>query len=435
MIALVGAMLAIYALLRRANCDTLLVRAWTLVWVLSGAGALVLDERAWWELSPLVPVLCGVTVALGAGSALVGGRAAVVPTKDVWEPVLGAGWHVLLLGGCVAISLVSVALLLRDLGLDLGVFAAPEELVAAAAAAAIARYQDDFNPEPLTRILLVFVFLSGLLTGWYVARPVALWRRLVVGLFAFLPPLMWTALLTTKANVLIWLCFMVSSWRVFGVSDRCRRRGGPVWLLAAAGVLSLAGLLFAVQVSRYGGDLQQVGQDATDALVGAAVGHVFALRDWLERGIRWWPEDLGARTFAGVAELLGVMARQAGLYADDQVAVGSSETNVFTALRPLMEDFGALLVFCGCLVAGIVATWLERRASGRAVPSALLAIALSALLWSPITSLFAYNSLIVSCVLFITVAASLRRSPAACRSSNLPRFGAGSKGSGEGPIL
>ena len=103
-------------------------------------------------------------------------------------------------------------------------------------------------------------------------------------------------------------------------------------------------------------------------------------------------------------EVLGLGQRELGLYGDDSVYVGGSFTNVYSALRAVIEDLGAPLSVAAFALLGVLGALAEN--SHRPVARAALSVMLAWLLWSPITSIFAYNSLLLACLLFVAVAAA-----------------------------
>ena len=160
-----------------------------------------------------------------------------------------------------------------------------------------------------------------------------------------------------------------------------------------------------MQVARYGGDLGVSTTDATDALVVSAFGHVFAFRDWFDRAGSWFPGFWGGRSFAGAVEVLGRTSREMGQYLGEDLQVGASSTNVYSAIRNLTEDFGVLASLVLFVFLGFLARRLEAGARVQPTAAAVLAVVASWVMWSPITSLFNYNSLIFSAVVFVGLAA------------------------------
>lgn len=73
-----------------------------------------------------------------------------------------------------------------------------------------------------------------------------------------------------------------------------------------------------------------------------ALGHIPAFDIWFSNNIRAIEYHFGTRTFYGIADFVGISKRVQGIYTDF-VSWGSYSTNVYTAFRPFIEDFGPYL--------------------------------------------------------------------------------------------
>jgi oligosaccharide repeat unit polymerase len=395
-----------FGFFRLVGADSIVLRGWCAAWALSTLFSIPLEWRSWFDLSPASAYLFIVTVLMGLGGAVAQSARPPEAAHNYSAsarsrlPGPGTSTHIGLIVLCTALGVLSVGMLLDDLGYSYRIFLSLEELVEAAAAASLARYSDDFDPAPLTRFVSSFLFIGAFLSGWYSRRatgPHVRWLTLA----AFLPASAWTVVLTTKANVLLWLVFyFAASWSFGQVAVSGGDRGR--WaifrrsvLVASVFVVLIAGL-FLVQVSRYGGDIAAVSDDAVSALAVSAVGHVFAFREWFEASSSPWPLTWGSKSFSGAFDVLGIARREMGIYGAENIVVGESFTNVYSAVRNLIDDFGTVVTCCLFAVVGFVGTWAQHGARTSSAHGALLSIVLSWVLWSPITSLFNYNSIIFS---------------------------------------
>lgn len=400
-------LLVLYIVLHRVGAASLAVRVWCLVWGTSSVGGILLEDRAWWIVSPSMLFLFALTLALGLGtlaaSPLLSASATRVKIASEFNFGLSVRHHRWMLLACLAPGYLSVHLLLGELGQDYGLFLSAERLVASAAAASFARYNDGFDPAPVTRALVTFVYLGAMLAGSLACRTGAIGRWWLL-LASFVPALAWATLLTTKANFLFWLVYALAGYLAFKPTDATSRPRH--WrLVAAAALLAMAVLLLMIvtQANRAGGfDVIDMGH-LIDVLAVAAVGHVFALREWFDHAASAIPLTFGARNFAGVVEVLGLGQREPGLYGDDNVFVGGSFTNVYSVLRAVVEDLGAPLSVAAFALLGAFGALAE--GSRKPASRAALAVLLAWLLFSPITSIFAYNSLLLACLLFVAMAA------------------------------
>ena len=387
----------IYFFFRLIGGDSIIFRWWCVAWCLPALISVPIDVATVDGFNNGFIFILLATTLLGAGSLI--GVAGVSKANHVrTAPAPESGIRACLWVS-VGLSWVSVQLLMLDLGTSFKVFFSIEELISNAVAASVARYHEDFNPAFRTRVMLCFLYLSGFLAGWLLAQSRNAWR-FFEALVAFLPALAWMVLLTTKASVLFWLVFAAAGFLSFA-SDGVIKRSIGLLIAMPIMLALLGGLLFWTQLSRYGGDMAEAKYVYSNFLV-SAVGHVFAFREWFEREASWLPAAFGTASFAGVAEVMGGAVRKAGLYGYADIYVGDASTNVYSALRPLIEDIGILLALVVFGLLGFVGAKFEQRAT--LVSRALLASLLAWVLWSPITSVYNYNSIIFACILLVAIA-------------------------------
>ena len=86
-----------------------------------------------------------------------------------------------------------------------------------------------------------------------------------------------------------------------------------------------------------------------------AFGSLFAFDHWLSN-LETIDLYLGARTFNGISNLLGILVRKQGVYTDFFVD-GFWRTNVYTAFRGIIDDFGRIggliFMYVGGFIAGV----------------------------------------------------------------------------------
>ena len=107
----------------------------------------------------------------------------------------------------------------------------------------------------------------------------------------------------------------------------------------------------------------------------------------------------GIVTFAGPADLLGLTERQLGFYNEISI-LGTSHTNIFTALRGVIHDFSILGGFLFFSFFGFIATLALNQCRQKKI---FWIIPLSAFyaftIYSPLISIFNYNSILFSWIL------------------------------------
>lgn len=208
---------------------------------------------------------------------------------------------------------------------------------------------------------------------------------------------------TTRASVLIPTCCWLGS---FLATKICK--AGSKYRLFNRRTLFAAAVLGALLASVFFGlDALRVFTPKNDLAVDAdytgsrfraySVGSLTYFSNWLAREEPSTGISFGGETFRSAFELLGLQERQVREELD---LSGGGQTNIPTAFCPLIEDFtlpGAILV---CLVTGYLAGRIyERSGQGDLIAVPLLGAFYTLVLFSPITSLTAYNGPIFGWIL------------------------------------
>ncbi|MEO7367065.1 MAG: hypothetical protein ABIZ36_03860, partial [Gemmatimonadaceae bacterium] len=167
--------------------------------------------------------------------------------------------------------------------------------------------------------------------------------------------------------------------------------------LLVAGVLgsALTGFFFAVGLARMASTDVALLDVVLVKLVTSAFGHMTVFSQWLaEYWYQPFNPSLGRVTFAGPLEMLGISQRIPGLFDSVVDLIAGESSNIYTAFRPLIQDFtipGALAIL-GLLgfVGGI---GFRSVAAGRWSGLPFLLISYVTIFWTPITWFWIYNSL------------------------------------------
>lgn len=272
-----------------------------------------------------------------------------------------------------------------------------QKLVVTANQAYTARYVDpSLAPSHrLSQSLLPFVYLGPAVGGIFFEMTCRV-RWKLFALTAFLPAVAVTMLQTTKAAVL----FAITLWLSGYFATRLRFGKVAVFtrshILVAAGVGSfLTAFLFAVSFARLASTDVSLMSLVILKLVSAAFGHMTVFSQWL--GDYWhqpFDPSLGAVTFAGPLDMLGFGQRVPGLFENVIDLVVGESSNIYTAFRPLIQDFsmpGALAVLG--LLGFVGGTGFRLVTSGRWSGAPLLILTYMTIFWTPITWFWVYNSL------------------------------------------
>ena len=246
------------------------------------------------------------------------------------------------------------------------------------------------------RIFRLFIYAGGFFGGVLFLR-----GGRIVSLLPFVPAFIMSFILTTRSwvfyTVLCWIGSYLS-WRVMRGDKILFTRRHFLALLVIIPVLS--GFFIMAHLLRRGEVSIGLFKEILYSVFGVYFfGYLSAFSIWMEHG-GWGPATLGAYTVGGIFNILGLRERRMGLFEFVEIADGRM-TNVYTVFRSLMEDFtpgGAILVL---FLIGIVSGMVYRRVSRgdiRYVPA--LAMFYAFTLWTPITSLLNYNTIIAAWVVF-----------------------------------
>jgi oligosaccharide repeat unit polymerase len=251
------------------------------------------------------------------------------------------------------------------------------------------------SPPRLSQALLPFVYLAPLAGGiLFVLRREKRWK--FAAILSFVPALFVTVLQTTKAAFLYALMLWLSGYFA------ARLRAGKLavftksHVLVAAGVGTVMTVLFlATSLARLASTDASLLNIVIVKLFTAAFGHMSVFSQWLTE---YWNAPFGPSfgtvTFAGPLELLGYSRRIPGLFEHVIELVVGEMSNIYTAFRPLIQDFtipGALVVLASLGFVGGLGFRLV--ASGQWSGLPFLLIAYVTTMWTPITWIWIYNSL------------------------------------------
>lgn len=313
---------------------------------------------------------------------------------------------------CTGLGMLSVPAMLTWSGQSLGAIFSTEGLLAIASDVTVQRYTGEKTPATVS-LLLTGTYLGGLLSGtfWASRRRSKRSGDSVIACLPLLSALAYSTITTAKATFILtgflWLSAFIVTSKAGGLFTIASSQ-----IVKALAAFVVAGVAFTALVAlRYGVELDNM-IDLVPILQVYATGHVAAFSYWFDTSWHSVDPRFGLTLFAGVADFLKVSPRAGGLF-EESLDVGGSGTNVYTAFRVFIEDFGTAgaLLFLACC--GWLITWAARRARrGGRVSLAVAAFGYFLIAWSPVTSVTIYNSLLLAFALYgAYLAAALRNSP------------------------
>lgn len=272
------------------------------------------------------------------------------------------------------------------------------------------RYDDVLEPWSV-RILVMWFHPAGLLGGVVFACSRRR-RDRVLAVATLFPAAAYSVLTAARAPALLgltcWLGGYLATSCVGGQGRRpalfARKRVG--WFLSVAACLVFG--FVAVDAVRGVPSINEFQLDPSKTQIfDFMLGSPAAFAAWYAHAEASDPE-WGARTFAGVFDLLHLKVRIVGRYTDASNLIGTQCSNIYTSFRGLIEDFsaaGATLV-CACL--GALAGWLyiKRRETDSLGALFWLSAFYAATVYSPIICLFSFNGALLA---WVVASAAMRR--------------------------
>lgn len=277
---------------------------------------------------------------------------------------------------------------------------------------ALERYSGEQSISLLYKIGSILAYYSAFTLGFILAvdkknvtsAQCCTWGTIV---FLFLISLLDSFLMAARAGMMMMIfCFFSSYIIVSQVQE-----SGRAISLSIKAVLKLAFSLITVFLFFLIIQIFRGGKEDFDLisivshLITWFVGHISVFSIWIENIDLSGRPQLGVNIFAGVSDLIGFKERNVGIY--EGVNIGNGRiSNIYTALRPVIEDvtiFGMAILYMlfGLSISVLIKT---RNLKVKKI-FIFICIAIAVfLLWSFVTSIFVYNTILFALLLFSFVA-------------------------------
>lgn len=303
---------------------------------------------------------------------------------------------------CTGLGLAAVPAMLWWSGESLGAVFSPEGLLAIASDLTVRRYTGEREPAVVS-LLLAAIYLGALLAGTLGASRYTSNRK-YTQVFVWLPlvpALAYSTVTTAKATIILTGFLWLAAFIVTSKLNRRFNINATFFAKFLASLLVASAVFTALQALRYDVELRDL-LELAPILQVYATGHLVAFSNWFDAN--WYSIDpkFGLILFAGVADFLEISPRVAGLY-EEIVEIGGSSSNVYTAFRAIIEDFGVAGALALLGLFGWFAAWsfkLARLGYSSALTGVVFAY--SFMILSPITSVTTYNSLLLAFTLYGT---------------------------------
>ncbi len=318
--------------------------------------------------------------------------------------------------GCAVLGMLSVFVLLASAGTSWLSLFRPKDLATIAHQLSVARYAGFYIMPLPVRALTTFIYLGTFVGGAWMAlvglvEPRSRHRKRWIALLPIVPAVLQGTVLTTRASILLSCLFFLSAYLAVriaytgGAPLKHRVRSLVRFALLGAGIFSL---FVGLQVLRIGKGLSGLQLALLKAVSATPMAALVAFSEWLKRTLWTWESVSGGRyTLAGVFDLLGLGAREMGLYTDQvTLPVTNLSTNVYTVFRGFILDFSLLgavfLAFVGGMLASVCLVYARR---GSLVACSILALTFTFTFWSHVVSVLNYNTINLAWFAFLLLSA------------------------------
>ena len=287
-------------------------------------------------------------------------------------------------------------------GFDLTSFFSIESMLEMGSEMSESRYAETQNVTFLSQILLVFMYLAALYGGYCFA----LYKNRFLCILNIFPSIVVALTQGVKMAVMTSLFLFLIGFIVSTISNGIKIQINKRKILySAIGTLTFSLLLYFTMMVRIGKIDDEAITIVNQKIASYTIGHLPCFDIWFSKN-ELSNKHYGTRTFYAISNTLGIEKREQGIY-QDRVYFGKDdfegESNVYTTFRPLVEDFGIVggLIFIFCLgyFASLCIMNIQRWKKAY-LSEAMLCSIYAYVLWSYVTSFYAYLSYIVAFFIF-----------------------------------
>jgi oligosaccharide repeat unit polymerase len=261
-------------------------------------------------------------------------------------------------------------------------------------------------------VFLSLVYLLPLIGGWNFIFSKKSFTKILC-LCTVIPSLLVLLTQNTKAafigSVLLFLCsFITAKFHKSSAFFKIKARRLLLLIPAAAAFLLLNYVSFFLRAGHISGSLFMA---VNNKVLNYLLGQIPAFNHWFSTTSTILPHTFGLKTFHSLTESLGLSKRVPGIYTLKLVTVHLN-TNVYTAFRPLIEDFSAFGAIALLLVVGIASGLCFHRirlGRARCLDIVFITALYFYIFYAFITSPFEYVSYSLAVVLFYVYLIIMRK--------------------------
>lgn len=267
---------------------------------------------------------------------------------------------------------------------------------------AVNRYSGIQKTNAFMQILMIFEYLAPIIGGYHFACVKSKVDNLIVFL-SFTPVLFSLFVQNTKIGIISGIFLFISSFIVASIYNgkKVHIRLSTIMKWISTGVVIFCMLIFSM-ILRVGNLTHTTLFNALNKFIIYAFGHIPAFDYWFSNQ-GYYSYGFGKNTFVGIFNVLGLATREQGVYTD-YIYIGRFYSNIYTAFRGLIMDFGVLgsiLAFILLIAIGTISFSMLLKKKGLYINSFLLFNVYFFVFFSFAVSSWTYISYIAAFLFFI----------------------------------
>tara|TARA_B100000579_G_scaffold390927_1_gene365772 strand:- start:4802 stop:5959 length:1158 start_codon:yes stop_codon:yes gene_type:complete len=261
------------------------------------------------------------------------------------------------------------------------------------------RYTDVVVMPISIRLMMYFLFPASLIAGVVFRFVDKKWEKTVLFLPIFLS-IGYAFILTTRSTIILSLVLWFSGFFASKILKHDEKvnffKIQTLLLILFFGASFIGIFILTAWLREAGGEF--IFSAMVENIRAYFFGYLSSFTQWAQN-YNFENLSMGLITFAGPADLIGLTDRGLGFY-DEISILGESHTNIFTALRGIIHDYSILGGFIFFLLFGLLSTLAYRKCIQNKILWIIpLSIFYAFTIYSPLISIFNYNSIIAAWVI------------------------------------
>ena len=261
------------------------------------------------------------------------------------------------------------------------------------------RYTDVVVMPISIRLMMYFLFPASLTAGIVFRFVDKKWKKAVLFLPIFLS-IGYAFILTTRSTIILSLVLWFSGFfaaKILKHDEKVKFFNiQSLLLILFFGAIFIGIFILTAWLREAGGEF--IFSEIVVNIRAYFFGYLSSFTQWAQN-YNYDNLSMGLITFAGPADLIGLTDRGLGFYNEISI-LGESHTNIFTALRGIIHDFSIFGGFIFFLLFGLLSTLAYRKCIQNKILWIIpLSIFYAFTIYSPLISIFNYNSIIAAWVI------------------------------------